>query len=460
MSSESGEDGTSVSASPKKPISYYVRSGLTRHCFVTVSAVIGIVIAGAFFASRGSSSRIAVAQARIVGAAITPSAKGDLAESVARMRRACKDVIAVATVGSAGELFAIYPNRAGHRASMGAAVEQLRDGLHLSLNESVSVKSTMASPTHSVGSRLSAVAVPVGGTDGPGARCIVVLLAEPTGVNPLYLASGLLGPIVLVLVLGSASLHQRLDHTICRPVRLLCKAMDGPASPEGRRQRRAAGACEELAVIASHFDKILNTETQAHARFERLRIHTDERLKNQEAGLDRQLRRAEDKALTDPLTQLRNRAYLESSLDQIFAGQRDNDLDLCAIMLDLDNFKQLNDRYGHQAGDAMIEFAGSLLSGSLRQGDVAIRYGGDEFLVLLPSMDEHQGASVIDRIVKLFGQYARQYGDEPFVTMSAGIASLKLGMPTSGQDLIDKADRALYKVKNAGKNAVGMFSAA
>lgn len=460
MSREAGEDGRSVSIHPNRSVGYYVRRGVTRHWLVTMGAVAGIVVVGAVHAGGESADRVAVAQARLVAGSIAPGADGDLTKSVSRTRNGCEDVIAVATVGPTGELLAIYPNRAGHRATLTEAVRRLRRGRGLSLEEPVTVTSTMASPTFGVDRRLSAVAVPLHGDGGPGTQCIVVLLAEPTGVNPFYLASGLLGPIALVFALVTASLHQRLDDAVCRPLRTLCKALNAPASPEGRRQRRSAGACKELAAIAGRFDELLKKETEVHARFERLRLDTDERLKSRDAGLDRQLRRAEDKALTDPLTRLRNRAYLESSLDQIFARQRDADGDLCAIMLDLDNFKQLNDRYGHQAGDAMIEFAGSLLSGGLRAGDVAIRYGGDEFLVLLPDMSEMQTASIIDRMVKLFGQYARQFGDDPFVTMSAGIASLKRGMPASGQDLIAQADRALYRVKSAGKNAVGMFSAA
>ncbi len=448
-----------MAASTKKSIRYYVTRRVVRNWLVSMCVIAAIVLVAAFQVAGESADRIAMAQARLVAAGMTPGSGGDLLDSVMRTRRACDDVIAVATVGTTGELLSIYPNRAGHRAAMTEAVDRLRDGLHLSLGDPVSVTSQMASPTQGKNQRLTAVAVPLNGEDAPGSLSIVVLLAKPAGVSALNLAVALFGSIALVLMIGAASLQQRLDYLVCRPLRRLSKAFAATASAEGRRQRCAAATWRELEEIGESFEGLLKQETAVQARFERLRVDTDERLKNREAGLDRRLRRAEDKAMTDPMTRLRNRAYLEANLETLFEKQRDGG-NLCAIMLDLDNFKQHNDRYGHQSGDAMIVFAGSLLSGSIRADDVAIRYGGDEFLMLLPDIGEQQAAAIIDRIVKMFGQYARQVGEAPFVTMSAGISSLKLDMPKSGEDLVAKADRALYRVKSDGKNAVAMFSAA
>ncbi len=454
------EEGGRIAGDTKRSVRALLVGRLTRFWLVSTGAITAIVVAAAFQVGRESTSRVAIGQARIVAGAMRPGPGGDLHDSVSQMRRECDDVIAVATVGVTGELLSIYPNRAGHRAALTDAVDRLRKGLNVSLNEPVSVTTKTASPNHGTPLRLTAVAVPLHGVDSPDSVSILVLLKEPEGMSAIQLATVMVGPIAFVLFLCVVAFHQWLDRWVCRPVRKLSKAMTTPATAADRRQRRAAGVWRELEVIGEQYERLLRHEAEVHKHYEQAQANAHERLKHREAGLDRKLRRAEDKALTDTMTRLRNRAFLELKLEKIFERQRDNGGNLCAIMLDLDHFKQHNDRYGHQSGDALIAFAGSLLSGSIRAEDIAFRYGGDEFLMLLPDINVRQAAKIVDRIVKMFGQYARQFGEEPFVSMSAGVSSLKRDIPTSGYDLVDKADRALYKAKNAGKNAVAIFSAA
>ena len=207
-------------------------------------------------------------------------------------------------------------------------------------------------------------------------------------------------------------------------------------------------------------DELLRIYRETHRQHEQSQLDAHERLVDRQAGLDRQLRRAEDKAMTDPITHLRNRAFLESHLDTLFEQHERSGSELSAVMFDLDFFKQHNDRYGHQSGDELLAFAGSLMAGSTRAEDVSVRYGGDEFLMVLPGGDPDQAARIADRIVKMFAQHSRQFGLEPVVSMSAGVASLRRDAATSSRDLIDKADRALYRAKRRGKNGVAVFSAA
>jgi diguanylate cyclase (GGDEF)-like protein len=101
-----------------------------------------------------------------------------------------------------------------------------------------------------------------------------------------------------------------------------------------------------------------------------------------------------------------------------------------------------------------------LLSGSTRAEDIVVRYGGDEFLLLLPGVERDQAVQIADRMVKLFGQHARRAPDGLVVSMSAGVASMRRDSANSGHDLIAQADRALYKAKRRGKNAVADYSAA
>jgi len=183
-----------------------------------------------------------------------------------------------------------------------------------------------------------------------------------------------------------------------------------------------------------------------HERAER------ERVRSSTVGL--QLRRVKDQAATDPLTGLRNRAYLEKQFEPLFQQQVVRNAELAAVMLDVDNFKTYNDMHGHQAGDALLRSIGALLRGSIRPSDVGVRYGGDEFLLLLPGANAEQAAMIAGRIIKHFGEKIGCLGQKVSVSMSAGVASLQRDACESGQALVKQADVALYAAKRSGKNMV------
>lgn len=167
--------------------------------------------------------------------------------------------------------------------------------------------------------------------------------------------------------------------------------------------------------------------------------------------------RLRSQATRDRLTGLFNRRYLEDSLPRELHRALRSDAPLSLAMLDLDHFKRFNDTYGHDAGDVMLRESGRVLRDNLRKSDIACRYGGEEFLVVLPDSSVEETRQRIEQIRLLFKEIQIRYGHELLGTMtvSAGIA----GVPQHGStpdELLRAADNALYAAKKAGRNCVSL----
>jgi two-component system cell cycle response regulator len=176
-------------------------------------------------------------------------------------------------------------------------------------------------------------------------------------------------------------------------------------------------------------------------------------LRDKNSQLEKSLQKVEELAATDPLTQLYNRRHFSQLLDQLFAQTQRYSEDLSCVMIDLDGYKLLNDTYGHQVGDQLLVLAGKVIRANMRRMDVAARYGGDEFVLLLPHADGAAAAEVARRIREEFrvasaSVLKRQTG----VNMSAGVASLRANRPPHADQLLAIADGALYRAKEAGRN--------
>jgi diguanylate cyclase (GGDEF)-like protein len=161
-------------------------------------------------------------------------------------------------------------------------------------------------------------------------------------------------------------------------------------------------------------------------------------------------RRLENLAMTDPLTGLANRRALETALESAVARAKRHRSDLSVIFLDVDHFKQFNDRFGHKVGDEVLRAVARVVLSSVRTEDVAGRYGGEEFLVVLPETDEAGSVEAAERI-----RMSVRALDLPLppVTISLGVATL--GAQTSSvAALVATADQALYVSKQSGRDRV------
>jgi diguanylate cyclase (GGDEF)-like protein len=129
---------------------------------------------------------------------------------------------------------------------------------------------------------------------------------------------------------------------------------------------------------------------------------------------------------------------------------------LSVIMLDIDDFKQFNDRFGHPKGDMVLKAVSSVIRQNLREIDVAARYGGEEFVVVLPETDVAGALAVAERIRTSMEEYphiADEQGERVTQTISLGVATYPLHA-SDGASLIEAADQAMYRAKRAGKNRV------
>jgi diguanylate cyclase (GGDEF)-like protein len=159
-------------------------------------------------------------------------------------------------------------------------------------------------------------------------------------------------------------------------------------------------------------------------------------------------------AVKDGLTGLVDRGAFESQLVRALRGLRQPVKETSLIMLDIDDFKQINDSHGHPAGDAVLARIGDLLQDEVRHVDIPARYGGEEFSVLLLETGAEEAAEIAERIrTRVAAEFESEYG----LTVSLGVATC----PTHGEgvrEIIEAADRALYEAKRRGKNMVVVAS--
>lgn len=170
----------------------------------------------------------------------------------------------------------------------------------------------------------------------------------------------------------------------------------------------------------------------------------------------------EHQSVTDPLTGLYNRRYLDQRISAEYSSSRRYHHSLSVLMLDIDSFKKINDSYGHQTGDLALQFVSGLLLDGIREPDIAARYGGEEFIVIAPNTRLNAAGELAERIRKRIESHELKLVGEGKkrqilrVTASIGVAKLTPDI-VSGEQLIQCADNALYQAKQSGRNRVSLY---
>lgn len=185
--------------------------------------------------------------------------------------------------------------------------------------------------------------------------------------------------------------------------------------------------------------------------------HANETLKIQLAEIEALRAKLQEQAIRDPLTDVYNRRYMAESLDQELARAARDQYPVTVVIMDMDHFKNFNDSYGHRCGDVVLQAFARFLIDHTRRSDVVCRYGGEEFVILMPNASMQDGYERVETWRQVFSETAIDYDSMKFsATFSAGLATFpEHGL--TGDAILQAADRALYQSKNNGRNRVSRF---
>jgi diguanylate cyclase (GGDEF)-like protein len=228
-------------------------------------------------------------------------------------------------------------------------------------------------------------------------------------------------------------------------------ALDACPKLRGRPQGRCSAICVPMSIMGRTVG-VIHTTGAHSAPLDEARIDDLETLANQAGarlGMLRVMAETQLQASTDGLTGLINRRTLENTVRNLRAAKRP----FALVMADLDRFKELNDTHGHEAGDRALRIFAQTLRETLRSGDVACRFGGEEFTLVLPDVATADAADLMEKVrTNLTAAVGR--GDAPRFTASFGV--VHSGDADTFDELVSIADRALFAAKHAGRDRVAL----
>ena len=190
---------------------------------------------------------------------------------------------------------------------------------------------------------------------------------------------------------------------------------------------------------------------------ERLRVVNEELQKQLEeiTKLEQQVR---EQAIRDALTGLYNRHHLLNVLEAEFCRAERKGHSIAFMLIDLDHFKKVNDSYGHQAGDTTLQAATQVIGKSIRRSDIAFRYGGEEFLVILPEITLNNARQRAEQLRQAIDELEILFkGETIHISASIGMAIYPQHGST-GDEMLSRVDHALYQAKKAGRNKVILYA--
>jgi len=268
-----------------------------------------------------------------------------------------------------------------------------------------------------------------------------------------YLSYSIMGFSAAIALL-MLPLGYQVVRNVVQPIQMLNVATrevaEGNLTARVRLTRR-----DEIGELARTFDMMADHVEEAHGKLVALNEDLEERVRQRTEALEEANERLRDMAARDSLTGLYNRRHFNDFLAQLFSEVDRYGGTLTCMMIDLDNFKQVNDSLGHKAGDELLRLTASVIERSIRDADIAIRYGGDEFVILMPQTTTLEARSSAERILTRFiNDIEADMPEASIATLSIGLANQNGPGPGKPMDLVQLADEALYLAKSGGKNRI------
>jgi diguanylate cyclase (GGDEF)-like protein len=312
---------------------------------------------------------------------------------------------------------------------------------------------------------LTALVATKGQDDYPGLGWLVAA-RRPVDVAlaPANRLTGIIGLLGFAVALASAALAWYLAGTVTRPLTRLCSSIDLIGrDPSARGVERQHGSRDIL-----HLSAALRSLLRRLGVAERGIREAQDTIREVQAKADEQARAAEEKtrrlgsdlhslqvlADTDPLTGLFNRRAFQPFAEDAMNYYKRYRRGFGILMFDIDHFKQVNDTFGHAAGDEVIRSVGKIIADQIRATDKVARFGGEEFVVMLREVDEDRTRLLANRIREAVAATVVTQGlAHRYITISVGVA-MAGEQDRDIEDVIERADRALYAAKSAGRNRV------
>ncbi len=216
------------------------------------------------------------------------------------------------------------------------------------------------------------------------------------------------------------------------------------------RKRATINITESNATLKSELEAL--NDREGHTRYEGLQI-LNKKLQETQNELQEANRKLTELAIKDDLTGAYNRRYFMAQASQHHSYQIRYQMPVSVMMLDIDHFKKINDRFGHQAGDlSLVEFANTCRK-NVRDTDMFGRLGGEEFAISMPGLDLAHATYTADKIRQLIEQLTISYNDKD-ITFTVSIGVVEMQPQESLESTLSRADKALYSAKNSGRNRV------
>ena len=311
--------------------------------------------------------------------------------------------------------------------------------------EKKSAQATKASPAQGRASRSSVFIIAL--------ACFTVsvgfgswILRNSSG-NVVVGASLLMLMVLIVILMAAGFVSRELAYwrnPINRLSRLVGELRAGEA-PLSDLDKLGGGA----QLLVEPIRAILYDLRDQRRRNNELTDEMRQRIMNRTDSLERQLGVMKAQASRDALTGLGNRRAFDQILVATFDDAKGNRKDLCMLMIDVDNFKPLNDTLGHPAGDELLKQIGQVIKGSMRDTDTGFRVGGDEFVILMPAADLEAGKRLAKRLEQLVDGLAMPLKLQYPPRLSIGVSSINSTNASTPAMLIENVDKALYEIKNS-----------